>query len=209
MKESTIAISIAVALSLPLAAVAQMSLSLNQSSTGSGTGAWTTLPSCAGPGNALTFDSAKQEFGCTALPQPGVLTGGEHLVIGGATPTAVAGSGAGNSPQLRLAANSTDSAGWIELTTGSSPEKSAAIATVTAAAPAAPGDSWNCGIAAANGAAAALNDNQAPYIPAPAIPPPGSVPASAAPTAFTLMAGSQKLAASTEYVWRYWCVELK
>lgn len=215
MKVSTIAaLSIAVALFLPLAAAAQMSLSLNQSSTGSGTGAWTTLPSCAGPANALTFDSGKQKFGCTALPQPGVLADGEHLVIGGSTPTAVAGTGAGNSAQLKLAANSTDSAGWIELTTGSSPDKNAAIATVTAAAAAAAGDSWNCGIAAANGAAAALNNNQAPYVPVPAASQPGAATNSAAltstaATAFTVMAGSQKLAASTEYVWRYWCVELK
>ena len=191
---------------LPLAGVAQMSLSLNQSSSGDGTGAWTTLPSCPGPANALTFDSGKQEFGCTVLPQPGNLTDGEHLVIGGSAPTFAAGAGAGASARISLGSNSNDSAGWLDVTTGSSPDKSAVIVTVSAATPVASGNAWSCGIATANSAAAALNNNQAPYVP---MPPAAGAPSAASVTAFTVMAGTQKLAASTEYIWRYWCVELK
>lgn len=207
MKAITLFPSIAAAILLPLAGVAQTSLSLNQSSSGDGTGAWTTLPSCSGPKDALTFDTEKQEFGCVVLPQPGMVTGGEHLIVGGSAPTVTGGAGAGESPQITLEAHSSDLAGWLEVTTGSSPDKNAVIATIRPGNPIANGDTWNCGIAAANGAAAALNNNQAPYVPMP--PEAAGVPSTASTVAFTVMANSQKLAASTEYIWRYWCVELQ
>lgn len=207
MKASTCFSSIAIAILLPLAGVAQTSLSLNQSSTGAGTGAWTTLPSCSSPEDALTFDNQKQKFGCAVLPQPGDLTNGAHLVLGGSTPTVMGGTGAGTSPQVSLGRHSSDSAGWLDVTTGSSPHKNAIIATISAGSPIASGDTWNCGIAAANGAAAALNNNQAPYVP---MPPAAAGASSAASAAgFTVMANAQNLAPSTEYIWRYWCVELK
>jgi len=207
MKANTLLSSIAVAILLPLAGVAQTSLSLNQSRSGDGTGAWTTLPSCSGPEDALTFDNEKQDFGCAVLPLPGMLTDGEHLTVGGSTPTVTGGTGAGKSPEVSLETHSSDSAGWLKVTTGSSPDKNAVIATINPGSPIASGDTWNCGIAAANGAAAALNNNQAPYVPMP--PAAASAPSATSAASFTVMANSQKLAASTKYVWKYWCVELK
>jgi hypothetical protein len=117
----------------------------------------------------------------------------QHLLGGGAAaPTVAAGAGAGTGATAALQAGSTDTSGYLNLTTGSAGEAgSSPIATITfnAAYPAAP----KVILTPANAAAAALTGAVQVFADV----------AQVTAGAFVIEAGATALAVSTAYVWAY------
>lgn len=148
-----------------------------------------------GPGTASTVDTVISRQGPgvveinsgTGAGSTGSLMLGQILGGSGA-PTIAAGTGAGTSPTVSVTGN--NNAGQINITTGTSPAASAAVATVTFNAagsyPAAPYVVFS----PANAAAAALTGGQAIFV-------------TATQTSFSLNAGASALAAATQYLWNY------
>lgn len=109
------------------------------------------------------------------------------------TPTVAAGSAAGTSPTISLAAGANNDTGYILLTTGTSPSVSAAVATVSFGNPfpASP----RCYTWPATAATQALVGAAAAQV----------FPANTTTSSFQLTQGSTGLSASTAYEWGYKC----
>lgn len=142
----------------------------------SGNAAWLTSPS-----------TGSFNFGSTNGGTNGTLKLGQILGGSGA-PAIAAGTGAGTTPTISVSGNNT--AGQVNLTTGSTPTASAAAATVTFANAFAYAAAPFVVFSPANAAAAALTGGQAIYV-------------TATTTTFTLNAGSTALAGATQYLWNY------
>lgn len=111
-------------------------------------------------------------------------------LVGVATPTIAAGTGAGTTPTLVIAGS--DRSGLVTVTTGTTPAATATVATVTfgrafGAAPAA------VILTPANAASAALTGTAAVYVDS----------AATTTTAFVLKVGATALAAATAHRWYY------
>jgi hypothetical protein len=111
------------------------------------------------------------------------------------SPTIGADSGAGTSPTVSLIAGSSDQAGWINVTTGSSPVASAGVVTITfgntnyASQPV-------CNIYPASATTAALSGTGQVYV----------SQSSSSSTLFVASVGSSALAGATAYKWGYSCI---
>jgi hypothetical protein len=141
-------------------------------------------------GRGVAIGSA---YGLTELSASVPVIEQSHFVDASATPTIVAGTGAGTSPTLALTATSTDGVGGVSLTVGTSPASNAVIATITANVQLNEATNyWYCTVAPAN----AATGNVQVFV---ALPTQGA-------NSFTLNSGSAALPAGS-YAWIYRCGE--
>lgn len=115
-----------------------------------------------------------------------------HVQGRGSTPTIAAGAGAGSSPTVSVSATGTDLAGYIDVTTGSTPGTSATVVTVTFAS------AWASApvvlLVPANNATKALSVAQQVFIDA---------NTGVSTTAFVITSGGTALTGATAYRWSY------
>lgn len=114
-----------------------------------------------------------------------------HLIGQSTAPSIAAGSGAGTGPTVSLS-NSTDIAGLINVTTGSSPSTAATVVTITFNA--AYGTAPNVIITPAGANAAALSGTTQVYT-------------TSTTTTFVITSGSAALTASTDYKWFFHVIQ--
>ena len=109
----------------------------------------------------------------------------------GSAPSIAASTGAGTSPTVSILTGSTDKAGWISITTGSTPTASAIVATITFAT--AYGITPKVELEPANNTAAALSGTGACW----------ADYSASSTTTFPILVGSTALSASTTYIFEY------
>lgn len=107
-----------------------------------------------------------------------------------AIPTIVAGTGAGGSPTVSIATNSTNAGGVVNVTTGTLPTLSGIVATITFSASFAFPHGSSIMLYPANGATAALSGTSMVF-------------ANGTTTTFVITAGTVALTAATAYSWNY------
>jgi hypothetical protein len=156
----------------------------------------TSLPGTCGIGDFVTNGSATSAATAMEVCYPANTwnqwSSGSSSTFSG-TPTFVPDAGAGTSASISFVSGATDGAGWINVTTGSSPATSSGIVTIVfggtfATAPKCFAEGSNTVTASLSGAGAIF------------------VPQSTSTTAhFVINGGSTALAASTAYQWLYRC----
>lgn len=144
-------------------------------------------------GNRVSCNLALTETCYTGIQNDGAASNVVRGNFGPGKPTIVAGTGAGAGPTLTIADGSSDSSGWITLTTGKSPAASATVATVRFANPKGTAPLSSITLTPAGATAATLSGTANVYV----------NQASTSSLLFVLMAGSTPLAAATTYTWFY------